>query len=155
MKFQIKQDIEAPIDFVFEQMTDFRSFERAAMRRGAEVQRVSNGDGGALGTAWDARFQMRGKEREVQIEITDYESPNKLVVSSRAPSMGGDMVVELMALSRNRTRVDTNVHLAPKNLTAKLLVQSLKLARKNVSQRLNERMAAYAVEVEARFKKSA
>lgn len=155
MQFQIKQDIEAPIDFVFAQMTDFKSFERAAMRRGAEVQRVREGQDGGLGMAWDARFQLRGKDREVQIEITEFDSPNRLVVSSRAPSMGGDMVVELIALSRNRTRVDSNVKLAPKNLTAKLLVQSLKLARKNVSKRLNDRMATYAVEVEARYKKSA
>ena len=155
MQFQIKQDIEAPIDFVFEQMTDFKSFERAAMRRGAEVQRVNEGDSHGVGVAWDARFQLRGKPRDVQIEITEFERPNRLIVSSRAPSMGGDMVVELISLSRNRTRVDTKVKLAPKNLTAKLLVQSLKLARKNVSQRLNDRLAAYAVEVEARYKKTA
>ncbi|MEO0753064.1 MAG: SRPBCC family protein [Pseudomonadota bacterium] len=155
MKFQIKQDIEAPIDFVFEQMTDFKAFERAAMRRGAEVQRVKDGKNGAIGTAWDARFQMRGKERDIQIEVTEHDSPNRIVVSSRAPAMGGDLVVELMSLSRNRTRVDTQLQLAPRNLTAKLLVQSLKLARKNVTQRLNDRLASYAVEVEARYKKSA
>ena len=155
MKFQIQQDIEAPIDFVFDQMTDFKAFERAAMRRGAEVQRVNEGPSGKIGTAWDAKFQMRGKEREIQFEVTEFDSPNRLVVSSRAPSMGGDMVVELMALSRNRTRVDTNVQLAPKNLTTKLLIQSLKLARKNVTKRLSERMAAYAVEVETRFRKTA
>ncbi|MEM7732495.1 MAG: SRPBCC family protein [Pseudomonadota bacterium] len=155
MKFQIKHDIEAPIDFVFEQMTDFKSFERAAMRRGAEVQRINQGHDGGLGAAWDASFKMRGKEREVQIEVTEIDAPNRLTVSSRAPSMGGDMVVELISLSRNRTRVDTSIQLAPKNLTSKLLVQSLKLARKNVSQRLNERLASYAVEVETRYKKSA
>ncbi|MEO0370104.1 MAG: SRPBCC family protein [Pseudomonadota bacterium] len=155
MKFQIKQDIEAPIDFVFEQMADFKGFERAAMRRGAEVTRVKDGDDGGLGAAWDASFKMRGKERQVQIEVTEFDQPNRITVSSRAPSMGGDMIVDLIALSRNRTRVDTSIELAPKNLTSKLLVQSLKLARKNVSERLNERLAAYATEVEVRYKKSA
>lgn len=155
MKFQIKQDIEAPIDFVFEQMTDFKAFERAAMRRGAEVQRVSEGTEDKIGMAWDAKFQMRGKDRDIQIEVTEYDRPNRLVVSSRASSMGGDLVVELISLSRNRTRVDTQLGLVPKNLTSKLLVQSLKLARKNVTQRLDERLASYAVEVEARYKKSA
>ncbi|MEL7254637.1 MAG: SRPBCC family protein [Pseudomonadota bacterium] len=155
MKFQIKHDIEAPIDFVFEQMTDFKGFERAAMRRGAEVTRVQEGEDGGLGAAWDATFKLRGKEREVQIEITEFDRPNRVIVSSRAPSMGGAMVVDLITLSRNRTRVDTTIELAPKNLTSKLLVQSLKLARKNVSDRLNERLASYAIEVEARYKKSA
>ena len=65
------------------------------------------------------------------------------------------MVVELVPLSRVRTRVAMDVELNPKNLPAKLLVQSLKLARKNLSKRLNERLASYAAEVESRFKKTA
>jgi uncharacterized protein YndB with AHSA1/START domain len=155
MKFNIQQDIEAPIDFVFAQMTDFKSMERSAMRRGAEVQRVDAINGVGPGMAWDASFMLRGKQREVQIEISEFVAPDRLVVASRSPSMGGSMVVELMALSRNRTRVNSNVQLNPKNLTAKLLVQSMKLARKNLNKRLSDRMETYAVEVESRFRKSA
>ena len=105
--------------------------------------------------AWDATFKLRGKVRDIQVEITEIGAPNSLIVSSRSPSMGGSMVVELLSLSRNRTRVTMNVELQPKNLSAKLLVQSMKLARKNLSKRLNERMAAYAEEVERRYSVSA
>ncbi len=154
MKFKMQHDIEAPIDFVFGEMTDFKSLERSAMRRGADVQRVDNIEGKCPGMAWDANFKLRGKEREVKVEISEYEEPSKLVVSSRSPTMGGSMVVELMSLSRTRTRVTSDVVLQPKNLTAKLLVQSMKLARKNLNKRLNDRMESYAEEVEQRYKKS-
>ena len=40
MRFTTKQDIEAPLDFVYRTMTDFEGWERAAMRRGAEVERT-------------------------------------------------------------------------------------------------------------------
>ncbi|MEQ8899145.1 MAG: SRPBCC family protein [Roseovarius sp.] len=155
MEFGTREDIEAPIGFVFEQMTDFKAIERAAMRRGAEVQRVDKMSGKGVGMMWDAAFELRGKTREIELELTEYDPPNGLVMASRSTGLGGRMVVELVALSKTRTRVTMNVELEPKNLTAKLLVQSLKLARKSIMSRLNERMIAYSNEIERRYKQTA
>ena len=155
MKFGTKHDIAAPIEFVFEQMTDFRAIERAAMRRGAEVQRIDQVQTKGPGMAWDASFVMRGKTRNIQIQLTEYDPPNGLIMSSRSPNMGGQLVVELVALSRGRTRVAMDVELRPKNLSAKLLVQSMKLARKSILKRIDSRLEGYAAEIEQRYLRSA
>lgn len=155
MKFGTREDIEAPVDFVFEQMTDFQAIERAAMRRGAEVQRVDDMTVKGPGMAWDAMFELRGRKREVTLELAEYDPPNRLVISSRSPGLGGTVVFELVPLSRARTRVTMDVELEPTNLSAKLLVQSMKLARKSLMSRINERMAVYSTEIEQRFKRSA
>ncbi|KRS16740.1 SRPBCC family protein [Roseovarius indicus] len=155
MNLGTKEDIEAPIEFVFEQMTDFKAIERAAMRRGAEVQRVDKMSGKGEGMMWDAAFELRGKTREIEMELTEYDPPNGLVMSSRSTGLGGKLVVELVALSKTRTRVTLNLDLEPKNLAAKLLVQSLKLARKSIMSRMNERMIAYSNEIERRYKQTA
>ena len=56
MKFSTKEDIDAPIDAVFEMLCEFDQFERAAMRRGAEVQRVDQLAEPGVGMLWEAAF---------------------------------------------------------------------------------------------------
>jgi len=150
MQFSAKEDVEAPIDFVFEQLSDFQSFERSALRRGAEVQRTDSKHNIGTGMAWDAAFKLRGRKREIQMELTEYDPPTGMVLSSRSPAMGGHLTVDLVALSRGRTRMSLEIDLNPKTLSSRLLVQSLKLARSNLSKRFRERVAEFAEELEDR-----
>lgn len=152
MKFAAREDIEAPIDFVFAQVTDFATLERSAMRRGAEVQRVDDLEQPGPGMAWDAEFNLRGKRREVKIELTEYDPPNGVVVGSRSPNMGGRLVVDLVALSRGRTRLSLDLEMQPKTLAAKLVIQSMKLAKSNLTKRFKLRVADYAKDLEERYK---
>lgn len=153
MKFSAREDIEAPIEFVFGQLTDFHAFERSALRRGAEVQRVDNKTSPGVGMAWDVAFKLRGKMRELKMELTSFDIPNGMVLSSRSPAMGGDMVVDLVALSRGRTRMSVDIDLRPKNLSSRLLVQSLKLARGNLTSRYETRVTGFARDLEDRYKR--
>lgn len=153
MQFTAQEDVAAPIEFVFEQLSDFQSFERSALRRGAEVQRVDSKADIGIGMKWDASFKLRGRKREVQVELTEFDPPTGMVVSSRSPNMGGHMTIDLVALSRGRTRMSLEVELNPKTLSARLMVQSLKLARSKLSKRFRERVAGYAEELEDRYQK--
>ncbi|KRS11874.1 DNA polymerase III subunit gamma/tau [Roseovarius atlanticus] len=152
MKFVAHEDVEAPIEFVFEQVTDFAAIERSALRRGAEVQRVDDLNETRPGMKWDAAFTLRGKRREMQLELTELDRPNGLVIASRSPNMGGKMVLDLVALSRSRTRISVVIDMTPKTLAAKLLVQSMKLAKGNLNKRFRLRVAGYAKELEDRYK---
>lgn len=153
MQFSTKEDIEAPIDYVFTELSDFHSFERSALRRGADVQRIDNKTSNGPGMAWDISFKLRGKTRDLQMELTEYDPPTGMVFSSRSASMGGTMTVDLVPLSRGRTRMSLDILLQPKNLSAKLLVQSLKLARNNLAKRYKLRIAEFAMDLEDRYKR--
>lgn len=155
MKFETKEDIEAPIEHVFGVVSNFEGFERQALRRGAEVSRLNPQQKPGVGMAWDLAFLMRGKRRELQIELTEYDPPNRMVFESRSPSMGGHMVVDLVALSLGRTRLGIEIELMPQNLSARLLVQSLKLARGNLNKRFHIRVAEFARDTEERFQRMA
>lgn len=152
MKFVAQEDIEAPIEFVYQQATDFAAIERSVLRRGVDVQRIDSLTETAPGMMWDAAFDLRGKRREMKIELTKLDPPNGLEITSRSPNMGGHMVLDLVALSRSRTRISVEIDMTPKTLAAKLLVQSMKLAKGNIMRRFQNRVAGYAEELEERYK---
>lgn len=151
MKFETKEDIAAPLEYVFRVVSDFDGFERQAMRRGAEVSRLDALSEPGMGMAWDIAFPLRGKTRQLQIELTDFDLPHRMMFESRSPNMGGHMVVDLVALSRQRTRLGLELELKLQNLSARLLVQSLKLARNNLNKRFQIRVAEFAKTTEERY----
>lgn len=148
MKIVAKEDIEAPIDLVFERVSDFRSFERSAIRRGAEVSRKDRPAVTGAGASWDIRFDLRGKRREVGLEVVEFETPERMVMKIRSEGMKGNVLVDLVALSRSRTRLRIETEVKPKTLSARLLIQSLRLARGTIEKRLAERMAEFAASIE-------
>lgn len=152
MKLTEREDIEAPIDYVFKQISDFPAIERSAMRRGAEVQRVDDLTEYGPGMRWDTVFMLRGKQRKMRLEMVHYEPPNCMMAAASSPNITGEIVIDLVALSRKRTRMSVVVKMQAKTLTARLLLQSLKLARNNVQKRFAVRVAGYASEVEDRYK---
>lgn len=154
MKFSTKEDIEAPIDEVFGMLCEFDQFERAAMRRGAEVQRVDKLTAPATGMKWEAAFDMRGKRREVEIEMVTLERPTEMKLATKSAGLTGDMSFDLLALSRGRTRIITSLEIKPLNLSARLLVQSLKLAKSSLTKKFKLRVAEYAKGIEDRYQQS-
>ncbi|WP_282181676.1 SRPBCC family protein [Aliiroseovarius marinus] len=152
MKIKTHEDIEATIDQVFDAVTDFESFELAALRRGAEVRRVDTLAQPGQGMSWQAKFAHRGRQRVADINLEQFERPNQLRVWSKISGLTADVDVELVPLSRTRTRMTLSVDMRPKTIPARLLIQSLKLARTTMLRRFRKRVSEYAATIEARYK---
>ncbi len=155
MKFEAREDLEAPIDYVFSQVSDFAALERSLLRRGADVQRTTDKNPAASGITWDTAFDMRGKRRQMQLELTSYEPPALMRFAATSKSLDCNVEVELVALSRGRTRMVLAAELKPRTMSARLMVQSLKLARTNVTKRFEMRLAIFARDMEDRYKRCA
>lgn len=152
MKFSTKEDIEAPIDVVFREVTDFAVFERAALRRGAQVQRIDEKTFPDTIITWDISFPFRGRQRNMRAELTEYDPPHSVLVKSTSGGLGGEVVVELVALSRGRTRIVVSLDIKPKNLTTRIMVQSMRIAKNKLKARYRMRVARFASDIEDRYK---
>ncbi|MEX0340079.1 MAG: SRPBCC family protein [Arenibacterium sp.] len=155
MQFAAKEDIEAPIDAVFAMLSEYETFERSAIRRGIEVMRIGEHDRIEVGMGWNTRFVMRGKQRSLRLELTQYDPSSTMRFEATSASINATMLVDLLSLSQKRTRLGLVLDLKPQTLSARLLAQSLKLARANLTRRYKLRVAEYAKGLEDRYQRSA
>ena len=155
MKFSTREDIDAPIEHVFAELSDFSTFERSAMRRGAQVRRMDTQDVRGPGMSWQADFALRGKMRYVLIELEEFEAPTHMGFSGKSPGLNGFCDIELLALSPNKTRMRLSVDIKPLTLSTRLLVQSLKLAKGSADKKFEDRIAEFSKDVAGRYRQTA
>ncbi len=137
MKLTTRQDIEAPLDFVYAKLTDFDHFERMAMRRGAEVERTDKLRNPGVGMTWRLRFVFRNRPRTVQARFAEAEPGSHLGWAFDSPMMEGVARIDLVALSPRRTRMTIVSEVKPKTLAARLVIQSMRLARGRVQRKFD------------------
>jgi carbon monoxide dehydrogenase subunit G len=152
MKLASKKDVEAPIATVWAALVDFETWERAAMRRGVEVARTDQLRAPGVGMSWHARFSYRGKQRKVDLSLTEMAAPGAVGFYLVSPAVESTTRIELMEMSAKRTRMHVTTEIKPRSLGARLFLQSLRLARAKVDRRFDARIAQFATELEARGK---
>lgn len=151
MKFTTKGDIEAPLEFVFASLTDYDGWERAARKRGATVRR-SEGPVD-VGTMWQTEFAFRGKTRDATVRLASMVPDKRLVFVATGASVDAEVTLDVIALTPRRTRLAIAAEMKPRNLAARLFIQSLKLARGRVQQRFDQRAAQLVAEIGDRYRR--
>ncbi|MDH3262879.1 MAG: SRPBCC family protein [Paracoccaceae bacterium] len=148
MRFTTREDIEAPVEAVFAAVSDFEGFERAALRRGAEVRRLGDHQRRGAGKGWLVHFRYRGRARELASEIVRFEPPHALTAFGGTGGIDGTLEVELTELAPRRTRLKLDLELRPKTIGARLFLQSLRLAKSSLTNRFKKRVHDFARRLE-------
>ncbi len=100
MQVTATEDVAAPIDHVFAELTAFDALERQALRRGIDVRRNFRTAMPNIGEGWEAQFRFRGKERSAKIELEQY-CATSLAVSGKSGGLETNTHIELVPLSPN------------------------------------------------------
>ncbi len=150
MRFSTHSDMEIPIEQAFARLADFDAIERMALRRGADVTRLAAAGLVTAGTTWDTRLVLRGRKRRVMTKLIEFARPNLMQFEARSGAFEADFRVEFMALSRTRTRVGVTLDVRARTLTARLMMQSARLAKNRLNRRFKKRVAAYLLDMEKR-----
>ncbi len=148
MKFSTREDIDAPVETVYDAVTDFDRFERQILRRGVDLTRSDRCPPNVVGARWKAKFDWRGRTQELDAELVSITSNEGYAIESRTGGIVCMAVVDLVALSKARTRMFVSLDLKPTTLSSRLFIQSLRLAKGSLSRRFKGRVSEFASRIE-------
>jgi len=151
VKIEYHEDVNAPAEFVYRRLTDVARHERQAQARGATVTRVGAVTAVVAGAEWDIAFDYRGRRREGKVAIAGLTPPQRIVLDASSGGLDIRIVISLVALSPRITRVQVSANLVARTITAKLLVQSLRLAHGSVTSRLQRRLRGMCDEIDTAY----
>ena len=153
MKFKVSEDVDAPQEMVWARFTDFSGFEEDARGRGAILNRVGNWTQTVQGVEWRGEVTVRGKSRPITAKVTQLVPQELCIVDSRIGGMNCHQEIIFVPLSTTVTRVALMLDLSADTLTARLLLQTMKLARGLVLQTLQGVLARQGNAVEAAYRR--
>ncbi|WP_339108858.1 SRPBCC family protein [Thioclava sp. GXIMD4216] len=151
MKFSTREDISVPVEFVFDELSQFDAMEEAARERGVKLRRTDQLEFPGKGVSWEIEFRLRGKMRKLEAEVTRFERPEVVALSGQSSSFQVETVILLTALSRSRTRLQVGLDIRPRTLGARLMLQSAKLGRSSLDRKFADRVGKQIREIAARY----
>ena len=154
MKLTAKTDIEVPASFVFATLVDHPSWEREAVRNGAEVDRPEGTPATGLGAAWRVRGHFKGKPRKVFLKIVEFVVDQRIVLSIDSPTIEGSARFEVMVLSPRRSRLRVDLEIKPKTLAARLFINTMRLAKGRVQAKFETRLGLMGGRIKDRYERS-
>lgn len=147
MNLTTREDIDAPIGKVYEAVSDFERFERRLMRRGIDVLRDETCPPPNAGARWKITADWKGKPYEIDAELISIEPPDGFAMEAHAAGLICVGVVDLVALSKARTRLLVSVDLRATTFSSRLLLQSLRFAKGSVVGQFKSRVQEFAREL--------
>jgi len=147
MKFSSHEDIEAPAQAVFAVLCDHEQFQRAMQQRGIAMRRVDNRPEVGPGMAWEIDFKFRGRARKLRCLVTEVQAPESLCLSNESDGLTEVVAISVLTLAPNRSRLLVSVEMKPKNLSARLLLQSMRFAKGSLDRKFKSRLHDWAVQM--------
>lgn len=149
MQISHTEELDAPIGHVFAACTDFADFKRRAEARGARITRKDDLAAPGVGMAWTIATKLHGRDRLIDVEVVTFDRPEAMALRSITGGLDGLAVLDLREIRGGRTQLGLAIDVKAENFPARLVLQTLKLARTRLTRQLRQRLGAFAKRVEA------
>lgn len=143
MKFSTRQDTDLPGEELFRAVSKFYAIERMLLRRGATVKRLDDLPRPEVGARWLIGFDWRGRQRELNMQLTRLDVPEHLEIRGGSDQFDIDVRMTVVALTPVKSRLIFEAEVAPRGMKARLLLQTVKLGKGQLDRKFAQRVADF------------
>lgn len=151
MQFKTSEAVTGPIDVVFDALSDMTRHEREALARGLKVERLDALPQPAPGMRWRVPFHAKGRDRVAEIELVKLARPTGMRFEGRVQGLLIEADVDCRVLDAEATEVTVTTKLRAKSISAKVILQSMKLARPSLAKQYRQRVRKSLQKLEDRI----
>lgn len=149
MKFSTRFDVDSTAEDLFASIGDFGRIERMLMRRGVSVSRIDPSQEPGTGIGWLLGFDWRGRARNLRLAVTRHDRPERLSMAGESDALEIAIDATVIGLSRTRSRLIYETEIRPRNMRARLMLQTAKLAKPQLDRKFKRRMADFLTDLRA------
>lgn len=154
MRLKSTHVINAPKDYVFDRISDFDSFERYIHEQGGTAERTDDVAGIQVGMSWHISGTFRKKNRKVDMTLDHYYPSDKMKYAVETENMNASIFFELSEIAPGQTEMSLFIDPEARNISARLILQSVKLAKKTIEKRITTRVQNFGDQIEADYRTS-
>ncbi|WP_405403778.1 hypothetical protein [Paracoccus sp. Ld10] len=140
MKFSTRIDTDLPAERLFEVVGNFDALERMVIGRGATVARIDPSNEPGIGLGWNIGFDWRGKARQLRLAVTRFDRPEQITMAGHSDALDLSVIATVVALSRVKSRLLFETDVRPRNMKARLMLQTAKLGKAQLDRRYQRRI---------------
>lgn len=149
MKFSTRIDVDEPAAVLFDQIGNTERLEGVLIERGATITRMDPARESATALGWLIGFDWRGRRRNLRLKVTRFDRPELIVMTGQGDSFDVEIRMSVVALSKSRSRLTFETDVRPRNMRARLMLQTAKLAKPQLDAKFARRVGDFLDQLRA------
>lgn len=151
MEISYQSIIKVPQAFAFARATDFERFESEGFGNLAAFEPRSEIRAPKIGARWRTAAEFQGRPRRFSLQLLQLEEPGKMVLGNKSEKYDIEAHFDFVEAGVEETEFHFRLDAKANSITAKLILQTIQLARSRIEKSMEDDFTKMGQQMEAAF----
>ncbi|MCF6274107.1 MAG: hypothetical protein L3J37_13165 [Rhodobacteraceae bacterium] len=152
MELSYKSTINVPHKFAFERATNFEKFEIEGFGKLAPFEPVSDIRAPEIGARWKTSSEFQGRPRRFSLQLFQLEPSQKMVLGNKSEKYDVEAHFDFEDIAPEETGFSFLLVAKAQSITARLILQTIQLARGRIESSMKADFETMAQKMEAAYR---